>query len=692
MGAETVRQVDGHRVRIEIQALRALAVSLVVVYHMEAKLLPGGYVGVDVFFVISGFLITGHIARALNGPDGFSLADFYVRRARRLLPAALTVLCTVGVTTLLFLPLTTWNSIGKQVIASALYVQNWVLASSAVDYMAAATSSSPLKHFWSLSVEEQFYLGWPLALMVAAFIGRRSDRVQQSLMLWILLIFALSFGYSIWQTNVEPAWAYFVTPTRIWELGVGGFLAILVSKLKWGSRARCAASWIGLLAIFISAALFDSTTSFPGYAAALPVAGTAMVIAAGEVHGKYSTSKIAGLPFVQFLGDNSYSIYLWHWPLIIMTPMLINGPGSFLPFWLRPLPVIASIFLAWLTKKYIEDPFRPGGTLPLQGRLLRLPRRAILTSGSVLMAVAIAVGSSLLGVSQARIDRAETAMLAFQRGASNCVGAVALYPQCVGKSPKGVHPDPIIASRDAVDQQCQQTRSRSDLLSCDFGVSDRPTLRMAIVGDSHSQQWIEAIEQLADRRRWHVTTYFKSSCPYAEGVGSASCREFNAAVKAALLQNPVDVVVTSTRSSRSFGVLANVTEVMDGFKKAWTSLRHHGMRVIAIADTPQPIDAGVFDPASRVAEDPSFALSRSLALRGSMEVPNVVLSAGADYLDMTDFFCQGSICPGVIGGVLVYRDADHITATYSRSLAVPLERSFDRALGAIRRNGRTAGR
>ena len=171
------RNVDGHHVRPEIQALRALAVVLVVIYHMDLRLLPGGFIGVDVFFVISGFLITAHIAKGLEGADGFRLSGFYMRRVRRLLPAALTVLAVVGVVTLVRLPATTWNETGPPIIASVFYVQNWYLAAHSTDYLAAATYS-PVEHFWSLSVEEQFYLFWPVSLMFAAWIGRRLGRTH----------------------------------------------------------------------------------------------------------------------------------------------------------------------------------------------------------------------------------------------------------------------------------------------------------------------------------------------------------------------------------------------------------------------------------------------------------------------------------------------------------------------------------
>src|SRR5215218_5742678 len=223
--AQEARNLDGHRLRPEIQALRALAVTLVVVYHMNPQVLPGGFIGVDVFFVISGFLITAHIAKGLEGPDGFRLSAFYLRRVRRLLPAALTVLAIVGVLTLVRLPQTTWNETGPPIIASVFYLQNWYLANHASDYL-AADGYSPLEHFWSLSVEEQFYVFWPVSLILAAWIGVRLGRTRLALVLAIAFITAASFAFSVWATYTAPSWAYFATPTRVWELGAGGLLAL----------------------------------------------------------------------------------------------------------------------------------------------------------------------------------------------------------------------------------------------------------------------------------------------------------------------------------------------------------------------------------------------------------------------------------------------------------------------------------
>ena len=397
------RKVDGHSVRPEIQALRALAVVLVVIYHVNPYgLLPGGYIGVDVFFVISGFLITAHIAKGLERDGGFKLSGFYMRRVRRLLPAALTVLAVVGVMTFVFLPATRWNGTAPEIASSVFYVQNWYLAEHSVAYLAAETRS-PIEHFWSLSVEEQFYLFWPAFLILAAWIGRRFARTRLALVVGIAAITAASFAFSVLATYTAPYWAYFATTTRVWELGAGGLLALTAPQLKIDRRYRIALSWAGLLVIAWCAMNFSAGTVFPGYIAAVPVIATAVVITAGDVPGRMSTSWLANLRATQFIGDISYSIYLWHWPLIALAPWVILGAGYVLPPFMWLVPVVACVFVAWLSKRYIEDPFRLVGSgsrvAPAAGRKL------VLATTTLLAVIALLVAALLHGVSQDRMSR-----------------------------------------------------------------------------------------------------------------------------------------------------------------------------------------------------------------------------------------------------------------------------------------------
>lgn len=670
----------GKRIRVEVQALRAVALILILVYHVDSRLMPGGYVWLDVFFVISGFLITPPIAASLQSSRGFSLTNFYMRRVRRLLPAALTVLCVVGLVTLTCLPVTMWNPIGRQIIASVCYVQNWLLAFSSLNYLAGAAASSPLEHFWSLAVEEQFYLVWPILLVLAAWWGKRIGQVQRSLVISIATVVLVSFAYSAVTTSLNPTWAYYITPTRMWELGLGGLLGMTVPELsKVPDGARIALSWAGYAGMFVSAWLFSAATMFPGYVAALPALSAALVIAAGDVPGRFSNSRLAHLRPIQFIGDISYSIYLWHWPFVVITPIVLFGPGSTLPAIYRPLPVIASIFVAWLSKKWIEDPFRrqksAGSTMPLAG----IRTRTVLATSAALAIVALALGSAIYVISEIKINKAEAELSAFVHGPQQCVGAAGLAQDCVGRSPTGIHPDPIIAAQDIVDDGCLQEYQQTSVIQCEYGVSDGIRKTVAVVGDSHAQQWLPAIRRLAEEQGWQVTTYVKGACPYADGIGFATCRAFNANVKAILDRNPPDIVFTSARSALGYGSDATKSEAVAGFVSAWHDLIDHGSRVIAIADTPAPYNAGIFDPSSAVATGDLFTYSLASGASSGDAIPEAARSTGATLVDMTAGICVAGQCPSVIGGVLVYGDSNHLTATYSRTLAAMLGRAIDHA-------------
>ncbi|MDG4780375.1 acyltransferase [Micromonospora sp. WMMD961] len=228
--------------RGDVEGLRALAVVLVLVGHASQQLVPGGFVGVDVFFVISGFLITGLLVAEVNRTGHLSLIGFYGRRAKRLLPAAVVVLIGTLLLTFAFLPRTRWSATGWDVVFSGLYAMNWRLAEQSVDYLAANRAPSILQHFWSLGVEEQFYLVWPLLLAAAVWLGRRRYARTGYLLIALTLVAVPSFAWSVWLTEDNPARAYFVTTTRMWELALGGFLALLAGHLKARRTPKAPAS------------------------------------------------------------------------------------------------------------------------------------------------------------------------------------------------------------------------------------------------------------------------------------------------------------------------------------------------------------------------------------------------------------------------------------------------------------------
>jgi peptidoglycan/LPS O-acetylase OafA/YrhL len=355
------------RFRPDVEGLRAVAVLLVLAYHARLLGITGGYIGVDVFFVVSGFLITGLITRELERTGTVSLPAFYARRARRLLPAALLVIVVTIVASAVILPPLRTTEVAADGAASALYVGNLRFALQATDYLQADLAPSPLLHYWSLGVEEQFYLFWPALLLLVA--GRRIalNRVAVA----VAVVGIASFALSIVWTETDAPLAFFLLPTRAWELAVGAALALAAARVAtvpaWVSTAAVAA---GLALIVAGAMLFDLETPFPGTAALVPVAGGALVLAGGLRQPLGSLSRLLALGPMRYIGRISYSLYLWHWPVLVLPAVLFGGP---LPAVIRLGLALLTIPLAAASQRWVEDPIRHGRFVPVRiGRALAL--------------------------------------------------------------------------------------------------------------------------------------------------------------------------------------------------------------------------------------------------------------------------------------------------------------------------------
>ena len=684
-------------VRVDIQALRALAVGLVVVYHLFPTRLTGGFIGVDTFFVISGFLITLHLIEKPPKRTRDLLA-FWARRARRLLPASLTVLAATLVATWLFLPETQWETTAVQTRAAALYVENWQLAADAVDYLAAENDPSPVQHFWSLSVEEQFYLGWPVLLLALTVLVPIARRVRGYW--WGLgAVVAASLAYSVYLTASEPAAAYFVTWTRLWELAAGGLLALAApATRRWADQRPGAANAVaiaGWCLILATAVLYTDRTPFPGWQAALPVVGSALVIVAASRMRWYQ------LPGVQWLGDVSYAVYLWHWPLIVIAPIALSkvagsperGPVDSL------LIVIATLVLAGLTKVYIEDPFRT----PTWSRRVT----PSLVGGAVGMAVVVALASSLLVTVEAQQKEDLTALEAALDGSNPCAGAGVLDPanSCPPNDNHTLVPSPLLASEDwsdAYDEQadgrtCFAGSSRFKVVTCTFGDPDGD-IDVVLFGNSHAGQWLPALETIAERRHWRITTYLASMCTaadlpqYFDTSGStAGCIDWTRQVSETVAEDRPDLVVFTNRTGRpalnETSLEKSAPKYTAGFRRTLDVLSSTGVPVVVIRDTPIPIQGGTDDVPDCLAlhdddpeacsgprkvwesGDPSIAAARQLADRG------------VSIADLTDSLCDETTCWGAIGGVVVYADGHHLTNTYSHTLAPQLAPFLLSAMG-----------
>jgi peptidoglycan/LPS O-acetylase OafA/YrhL len=632
-------------IRPEIQALRAVAVAVVVVCHFWPRALPGGFVGVDVFFVISGFLITAHLVR-----DRRSLAGFWARRARRILPAALLVLAVCALATLAWVPDVDRAGFLAQIRASAFYVENWQLAHDAVDYFAAGDAVSPVQHFWSLSAEEQFYLVWPVLILLA---WRRRA-------LALALVTLASFAYGVADTAAHPAAAYFVTPTRAWEFGLGGLLA-----LAGTSRVpRPLAGWAGLAAIAVAAAAFGAGTPFPGVAALVPVLGAAAVIWAAAPMG------VLALRPVQFLGDVSYGVYLWHWPLLILAPYVVSGGVP------RGVLAALTLVLAAATKRWVEDPVRRGRVL-----LARPPRW---TLAPALAATALVIGLTAFGSVRVRHDIAvaQRASKVVLEHRPRCFGAAAHVPghPCVNRALRlTVVPTPAEA-RDRGNLACGLSEFSGELHLCGFGVAPgRARATVALVGDSHASHWRAALDVVARRRGWAGISLAHAACPLSTTIPAAlpgddrgHCLAWNHQVVAWLAAHPD--VHTLIVSAIAGGPTYAKVDAEAGYLAAWRALPRSVTDVVVIRDTPKArlSTADCVSRAMAAAEPAGTAcrLPRARSLPPDPEVAAAHRLTGrrVHVIDMTRYMCDTRWCRPVIGGTLVYKDDNHLTEVFARTL------------------------
>jgi peptidoglycan/LPS O-acetylase OafA/YrhL len=640
--------------------MRAIAVSMVVVYHLYPSLVPGGFAGVDVFFVISGFLITGHLWRGYQRDGRVSLLDFWGRRARRLVPAAAIVLAVTWVASRFVLSGTALDDTAVQVRASALYVQNWELAHEAVNYLTADDAATPVQHFWSLSVEEQFYLVWPLLFVVAALVARRHRRGVVAG--FVVTLVVVSLGYSVYYTRVNPAAAYFVTTTRMWELGAGGLLAMLPERAGQTLARQRWLGWAGLVLVIASAFVLRGTSAFPGFLAVLPVAGALLLIAGGTGPARLTSTR----PVV-FLGGISYSLYLWHWPLInLWSAYRGQAPGPLS----GPVLIAISVALAWLTKKYVEDRVR------LSPRLVgRSPARSLAT------ALAAVVPVVLVSVYIAGVPGQWNGKLG-----PGYPGATALADKTVSVRDKPVLPPPNDA-RAAAPSYWQQGCLAETVkpVVCTYGDKTKPTLTVALVGDSIAGNWFPALTELADRYHWKLITDLHGNCPFTATLihdpsnttaPDTSCQEWGATVLHDLITSiHPDVVVTSdlalmgTMDHPRPGAAA-YAEIGAGMASYWTRLENRGITVVPIQETPTM----GFNPPNCVAKNGASSAScdRPASQAIAQDPPTVqaarLMGGKVKVIDMNKYICDKTVCPSVVGNVLVYFDPHHMTSSYSKTL------------------------
>ncbi|WP_082992915.1 acyltransferase family protein [Mycobacterium sp. 1245111.1] len=702
--------------RPDIEGLRAVAVLAVVLFHAEVPGVGGGFVGVDVFFVISGFLITGLLWREASATGTVGLRRFYGARARRLLPASAAVGVVTMIASVVLLPLLQVKSVIVDGITSALYVGNYWFIMRGVDYFASARPPSPFQHYWSLGVEEQFYLVWPALIIGTAWLIRRLRRrtrveatsSRRPFLVVLALVAAVSFALSLVATPFAPAVAFFSLPTRAWQLAVGGLVALTVVRWRGLSpRAGAITGWAGLALILLACTGFSGATPYPGLAALLPTAGTALVIGAGCATATQGCGRVLRVAPMRAIGRISYSWYLWHWPVLLLAPDVLGHP---LGLAARVAAALASGGLAVLTLRFVENPLRFAPAVRRSaGRSLAL--------GGVATAIAVCVGAALLvvvplptgrGAPTAALNVTATPvpagsdMAAYDAAVQHAFAQVqAALVASAGLTAVPSNLDPPFADVEAeqnayMGSGCLRAPLQGGQPECATGDLESPTT-VVLVGDSHAAIWNPSFQQVAAQRRWRLETLEKAACPFMDmRVNNPfrrvvevfeHCEQWRAQIMDRLRSERPRLVVVS--AWRGYGADEHLTG-FNAYDPAWLDsltrlvqqLRGTGAKVLVLGPVPDPHTTVPICLSAHLDDVAACLPRRSTAVNqtGIAAEAAATQAAGGQYTDLTDLFCAGDRCPVIVGNTLVYVDASHLTFEYSRRLAPVMGALADRAL------------
>ena len=674
--------------RKDIQALRAFAVFLVVVYHFWPDRLPGGYIGVDVFFVISGFLITSHLIR--KPPQNLrDLGYFWARRIRRLLPLSFLVIAVSGLAVLVLLPISTHISTAREAIASVVYLQNWYLADQSVDYLAEHSNPSVFQHFWSLSVEEQFYVVWPLLIVTAGVAARAHNKmtVKRSAFFAVSLVTLASFIYSVYAVHTNPSAAYFISPTRFWELGVGALLAfiapLLVNKIEKLNYANAAIAWGSYIAMFIVAFIYTPETLFPGINALAPVVLTALIILVNADQSVAGPHVIGNRRIIQHLGDISYGVYLWHWPVLIIIPAVITTSYT----WpLKILTIIAIFVIATVTKISVEDRFRH----------VTKNRAALLKTYLFLVTASFAfIAVSLYVITTVTEETKSEAEKVAEQLDDECFGAKSLYTNgCRWDTPATMSPQFALEDKPVVyDDGCWARSDFTNSPVCTYGTPKDSEVTVALVGNSHAGHWSPALIEIAEKRNWRLDTYLVSQCytvvspliQFDTQEKSENCSEWNRNTLEKIKSEQYDVVIMSSRTWEPFVGMTREetwTRSIGSYKETIETIRATGSEVVVIRDTPFSEGEGIPQCLDRTRGDTIECNDLLVEAQDPLYDTAIAMNDSAVHgVDLTSFICPQGKCQSVIGGVIVFFDHGHLSATYVQTLTDKIEESLSLSLG-----------
>ena len=602
---------------LQIQGLRALAALLVTIFH--ARLMPGGFIGVDIFYVISGYLITGLIIREIDKSGRLDLNLFYQRRIKRLLPTSVFVLFATAIVGMFVLPPIARDALGRDLFAAAAYISNYLFAWWQNDYQNLNATPSPFIHYWSLAVEEQFYVVWPIFILFLSRYGKKA------ILNGVAVVTALSLLLSIYQTQTSPIWAFYSLPTRAWELGVGALL-LFIPETYLRNRYF---PWLGVIGIALASFKFDETTAFPGINALLPVVATAILIGTIPIWPRFFND-LSNNRLAQWLGAISYPLYLWHWPALVLPSSALGRP---LRIRERIFCILLTVVLAHLTSKFVEQPLRHKNW---SGKKV-YGFFAATTAISLLAAILISsTASSIISV----------------KGTN--------YRFDLNK---------VIERPVVYDDGCHVNYGETKSTACLYGEIGSKS-KIVLYGDSHAAQWFPALEELAREKGFELISLTKSACPSVDvprndqgAFKNSDCQKWREnSIKRIQEIKPDAVIVSSFQYfTTPSGYPSRSTWWNEGQRRLLGDLQGSSQNLIYISDTPHPLR-----------DIPNCLASRDSHTCDSTEkTPNVIIN-GFKKIDPTPWLCS-SFCPAIQDGYVVYRDGSHISVEAALALKSKLE-------------------
>lgn len=665
MTAPTRSRRERRRIR-EVDGLRGVALTLVVVFHLFGHGRVSG--GVDVFLTVSGFLLALSLGRAIRDGRSLGIVHRWGRTFARLAPPATVVLLAVVVLSYTALPVLHRQQTLIEVASAALYMENWQLIASQLAYGAAGPNTSPLQHFWSLSVQGQFFLIFPLVVAALMLLVPRRARY---IAFWLLLAVAtaVSFAYA-WQRNLADAQAaYFDSFARFWELGVGGLVAwCVLHERRLPEVLRPYTGWAGLALVIGSGFLFDGVSAYPGPAALVPVSGAVLVVLSSASERKGSASAVLSSPVFTLIDRYSYGLYLWHWPLLV-TYLAWSGRDAVTAVE-GAVVLAASVVAAMLTRMVLQ----PIGTRAQDsGRIA-----AAVVAVCVVAAVAVPAG----GIAAAQLRTGAPS------SEDPCLGAAAMdpaLPECAQEEP-ATEPLPaadMLSTDDAFYPDCWTGYDDRSPNRCSFGPEEY-SLHLLAVGDSHLSHYNDVWRDIAERNGWRIDVMARAACTWTEAeqhqnteAGYANCGRWNRAVDDYVESTDLDAVIVSQSSTKPYVVPDGADPVdyrADGFIRAWKAATTDGVPIVVVRDNPVfPLE--FTECAYAHTSDGVCSVSRAEAVHEDAAAVAASRIDQGQVIDLTDFFCNHE-CPAVIGGAVVARDAGHLTRTFARTLTPYIEREL----------------